>query len=249
LIGFLLSATLNNLLLNLIIMPATPQRIAMANRLDRNLGLLQSGSMITIDITTPAGQKAKFRSTFIGYLPKKYVMVQYPDMSKVGKFSQYITQGIAITVRGLIEGHEGAVVAFMSTVKQTLQIPSRIIVLEFPRSVSLQSLRSAIRIDTDIVSKIKIAKEYWQATMVDISVNGCQILINNGESLMMEKDKSVELVVEDFQGIGDLRFAAKICSYKSQSNGICIGLEFEEKSKKSVIKLLQHTVIADTSSN
>ena len=78
-------------------MAATPKKIALVNRLDRNLGLLQSGSTITIDIATPAGQKAKFRSTFIGYLPKHYVLVQFPDANKLGNFSQYITQGAGIT--------------------------------------------------------------------------------------------------------------------------------------------------------
>jgi c-di-GMP-binding flagellar brake protein YcgR len=226
-------------------MTATPQKVSTVNRLARNLGLLQSGSTITIDIATPAGQKAKFRSTFIGYLPKRYVLIQYPDANKLGNFNNYIVQGAGITVRGLVEGHEGAVVAFVSNVKQTLQIPSRIIVLEFPKTVSLQSLRSAMRIDTDIIAKIKIAKEYWQANIVDISINGCQVLINNGESLVMEKDKSVELIVEDFEGEGNLKFIAEICSYKSQVNAICVGLKFNEKSKESVIKLLHHEVISE----
>jgi len=232
-------------ILSLDIMPATPQEITTANRLDRNLGLLQSGSMITLDIATPAGQKAKFRSTFIGYLPKQYVLLQYPDPTKLGNFAQYISQGMSITVRGLIEGHEGAVVAFVSNVKQTLQIPSRIIVLDFPRSVSLQSLRSAMRIDTDIIAKIRIAKEYWQATIINISVSGCQVLVNNGESLVMEKDKLVDLVVEDFQDLHNLKFFGKICSMKSQANGVCIGIQFENKSKESVIKLLHHAIIIE----
>jgi len=227
-------------------MAAAPQKISMVNRIDRNLGLFQSGSTITIDITTPAGQKAKFRSIFIGYLPKRYVLIQYPDANKLGNFTNYIVQGSGITVRGLIEGHEGAVVAFVSNVKQTLQIPSRIIVLEFPRTVSLQSLRSAMRIDTDIVAKIKIAKEYWQANIIDISINGCQVLINNGETLVMEKDKSVELIIEDFEGQGNLKFIAEICSFKSQVNGICVGLKFDEKSKDAVIKLLHHEVISES---
>lgn len=226
-------------------MPAAPQKISMVNRIDRNLGLFQSGSMITLDISTPAGQKAKFRSTFVGFLPKNYVLIQYPDANKMGGFSRYITQGAGITVRGLIEGHEGAVVAFVSNVKQTLQIPSRLIVLEYPRTVSLQSLRSAMRIDTEIIAKIKIAKEYWQATIIDISINGCQVLINNGESLVMEKDKSVEVVVEDFQSLGNLKFMADICSYKPQVNGLCVGLKFDEKSKESVTKLLHHEVISE----
>jgi len=227
-------------------MSLTPQKIAIANRLDRNLGLIQSGSMITLDIATPAGQKAKFRSTFIGYLPKKYVLLQYPDPNKLGNFAQYIAQGMSVTVRGLIEGHEGAVVAFVSTVKQTLQIPSRIIVLEFPRSVTLQSLRSAMRIDTDIIAKIKVLREYWQATIIDISVSGCQVLVNNGESLTMEKNKLIELVVEDFQDLRNLKFTGKICSVKSQGSGVCIGIHFEDRSKQSVIKLLHHTIVIES---
>ena len=129
-------------------MAEKPSRVETSSRLRRNLALLNAGTPVTIDIATPAGQKAKFRTTFIGYLPKQYVLIQFPEASKLGKFSHYITQGAGITVRGLIEGHEGAVVAFISTVKQTLQIPSRIMVLDFPHTVTLQNLRSSVRIDT-----------------------------------------------------------------------------------------------------
>ncbi len=51
-------------------MPSSPVKIETITRLNRNLGLLQAGSMVTIDIATPAGQKGRFRTTFIGYLPK-----------------------------------------------------------------------------------------------------------------------------------------------------------------------------------
>jgi hypothetical protein len=55
--------------------------IETATRLNRNLSLLHAGSMVTIEIITPAGQRAKFRTTFIGYLPKKYVLIQFPDIN------------------------------------------------------------------------------------------------------------------------------------------------------------------------
>ena len=129
-------------------MSGNSMKMETIGRLNRNLALLNPGAIVTLDMSTPAGQRGKFRSSFIGYMPKNYVLVQYPDSSKLGSFSQYIAQGMGVTVRGLIEGHEGAVVAFVSNVKQTIQIPSRIIVLEFPREVSLQNLRSSMRIDT-----------------------------------------------------------------------------------------------------
>ena len=121
-------------------MPRGPIKVDTSDRLSRNLGLLQAGSMVTLDIATPAGQRAKFKSIFVGYLPKQYVLVQYPDASKMGSFSQHIKQGTSVTVRGLIEGHEGSIVAFASHIKQTLQLPSKLIALAFPKSVSLQQL-------------------------------------------------------------------------------------------------------------
>ncbi|MCI2282914.1 hypothetical protein L3081_05310 [Colwellia sp. MSW7] len=69
-------------------MSVKPTDIDTATRLDRNLALLHAGSLVTIDIATPRGQRGKFRTTFIGYLPKKYVLIQFPDSGKLGKFSQ-----------------------------------------------------------------------------------------------------------------------------------------------------------------
>jgi c-di-GMP-binding flagellar brake protein YcgR len=218
-------------------------KIEVVARLKRNLALLHPGSVVTLDMVTPAGQRGKFRSTFIGYLSKNYVLVQYPDSSKLGNFAQYIAQGMGVTVRGLIEGHEGAVVAFLSSVKQTIQIPSRIIVLEFPREVSLQNLRSSMRIETYIKAKIKIKDEYWASVISDISVSGCQLLINNGEKLTLTGDKPVEIIIEDFQGLSNLKLMAEICNSKVQSDGVMLGVKFSESGKDEVTKLLQQAVM------
>ena len=223
-------------------MAEKPTQVDIASRLSRNLGLFHAGSMVTIDVITPAGQKGKFRTVFIGYLSKQYVLIQYPDNKKLGGFSQYITQGTAVTVRGLIEGPEGAVVAFATTIKQTLQMPSRIMVLEFPRRVTLQYLRSSVRIDTKITAKVKIDKIYWQTTITDLSISGCHLDIINGEKLALAEDKSVEIIIEDFKGLYNINLSAKICNLKQQSQGLSFGVQFEEKSKKNVTNLLHHTV-------
>ncbi len=225
-------------------MAENPIKVETVGRLSRNLALLHPGATVTLDMSTPAGQRGKFRSQFIGYMPKNYVLVQYPDSSKLGRFSQYIAQGMGVTVRGLIEGHEGAVVAFVSNVKQTIQIPSRIIVLEFPREVSLQNLRSSIRIETYIKAKVKIKDEYWVSVISDISVSGCQLLINNGEKLTLTDDKPVEVIIEDFQGLKNLKLEADICNSKIQADGVMLGVKFSDSSKIEVTKLLQQAVIS-----
>lgn len=223
-------------------MPSGPVKVETSSRLSRNLGLMQAGSIVTIDISTPAGQKGKFRTTFIGYLPKHYVLIQFPDSNKLGNFGQFITQGSGVTVRGLIEGHEGSVAAFVSTIKQTLQIPSKMMVLEFPRSLSIQSLRKSVRVDTHIVAKSRVDNKYWQTYITDLSMSGCQLFVENGEAINMNNDKFIEVTIEDFQELSNLKVSGEICSIKSVLNGVSIGVKFNAESKDSVVKLLHHVI-------
>lgn len=223
----------------------SPIKVDVISRLNRNLALLQAGSTITIDVTTPAGKRGKFRTTFIGYLPKQYILIQFPDATKLGSFGQFITQGTNITVRGLIEGHEGAVVAFVSPILQTVQIPSRMMVLDFPKEVGLQHLRNSIRIDTDISTKIKIGDDYWQGSIVDLSIKGGQIYVTNGDQLLLNKEQAIELIIENFKGPSNLKLPATICNSKPVVDGLSIGVQFSDadKNKDSILNLVQHAVI------
>ncbi|WP_206483597.1 PilZ domain-containing protein [Thalassotalea sp. G2M2-11] len=223
-------------------MPSSAVKIETAARLQRHLGLMQAGSTVTIDISTPAGQKAKFRTTFIGYLPKQYVLIQFPDANKVGAFSQFIVQGAGVTVRGVIEGQEGAVAAFVSSVKQTIQLPSKMIVLGFPKTLTMQSLRKSVRIDTDISAKVKIEQKYWQSLITDVSINGCQLLIDNGEEISLVKDTEIEITLDSNNGLANVVLLGEICSIKNVLNGVSIGVKFGDKSRNDVTKLLTQVV-------
>ncbi|MCP4988691.1 MAG: flagellar brake protein [Colwellia sp.] len=204
----------------------------------RNLAYLKAGAPIIIDLSTPAGQKKRFSTTFIGYLPKKYVLVEFPDTGKLGNFSQYIGQGTVVTVRGLIEGRDGAAVAFISTIKQTLQIPSRIMVLDIPDKVTVQQLRSSVRIETQVTAKIKIDDVYWQTTMTNLSVDGGQLDIINGEKLVLTENKLIEIVVETSEEESNIKLNATICNIKQQVDGLSFGVKFNQVSKQQVIELL-----------
>jgi len=227
-------------------MSEQPTKVDTASRLNRNLGLLHAGAMVTIDIVTPAGQKSKFRTVFIGYLPKQYVLVQFPDANKLGSFSKHIVQGNSITVRGLIEGHEGAIVAFVTKIKQTIQMPSKIMVLNFPQTVTLQNLRSSVRIDTKIIAKLKIDDTYWQTTITNLSINGCHLHINNGEKLLLAENKIIEVIVEDFQGASNIKLDADICNIKQLNSGLSFGVKFHETSKDEVTNLLHYAVTLES---
>ncbi|TMM47554.1 PilZ domain-containing protein [Colwellia ponticola] len=209
----------------------------------RNLAYLKAGAPIIIDIATPAGQKRKFNTFYIGYSPKKYVLVEFPDSRKLGSFSKYIIAGTVVTVRGLIEGREGAAVAFISSIRQTLQIPSRIMVLDIPNTVTLQQLRASVRIDTHIPAKVKIDDLYWQTTITNLSVSGGQLDILNGEKLVLAEDKIIEIVVEGNEGESNIKLSATVCNIKQQVDGLSFGVKFNQVNKQQVVELLYLALI------
>ena len=191
----------------------------------------------------PSAQKKQ--EYYNANLPKKYLLIEFPDANKLGSFSQYIGQGTVITVRGLIEGRDGAAVAFISSVRQTLQIPSRIMVLDIPKAVKLQQLRSSVRIDTQILAKVKIDDVYWQTTMTNISVDGGQLDIINGEKLVLAEDKIVNIVVETSEGGNNLKLNATVCNIKQQVDGLSFGVKFNQVIKQQVIELLYLALTPD----
>jgi len=217
----------------------------MPSQVNQQLALINAGSNVTIEVCTPAGQRKKFRSVYIGCLPQEYVMVQFPDNQKLGGFSHYISQGTSITVRGLIEGREGAVIAFMSTISQTVLIPSRIMVLDYPNQITLQHLRSSIRIDTELVAKVKIDNKFWQTTITDLSVTGCHLDIIEGETLVLTENKAVEIIFENYPRLEGLNITANICNIKNQIQGVSFGVKFSDLSKDPISKLLHHIIMVD----
>ncbi|MBL4911436.1 MAG: flagellar brake protein [Alteromonadaceae bacterium] len=218
------------------------KQVTTADRLARHLGLLQAGSTITLDILTPAGQKARYRTTFIGYLPQNYVLIQYPDSNKVGSFAVHIKQGVKTAVRGIIEGHEGAVVAFASKIKQTVLHPIKLLVLEFPNEVGLQSLRHFTRIDTEIKAAIVFNKKKWRVLITDLSISGCQLYIERGEKLALSHEINCPLLIEDYLELGSLELSVSICNIKQLPNAVSIGVSFADKDCKKVKKLLLTTM-------
>ena len=223
-------------------MAVKPTNIDTSAQLERNLALLQAGSLVTIDVVTPTGQRGKFRTTFIGYLPKQYILIQFPENNKLGKFAEYIVPSSSITVRGLIEGHEGAVVAFISTIKQTMQIPSRIIVLEFPSTVNLQNLRSSVRIATDINAKVKIEGSFWKATIANLSIHGCQLSMVNNEKLALSETTTIDIIVADNEGGNNIKLLGAVCNLKQQTEALSFGVKFNEASHDQVSQLLLNSI-------
>ena len=222
----------------------TTKQINTKEGLSKEFKYLLAGTPVNIDIVTPAGKKGRFRTIFIGYLPEQFILIQFPDANKLGSYSQYITQGSQVTVRGLVEGHEASVIAFISTIKQTLSQPSRIMVLNFPDNMVIHNLRSTKRVLTDLTANIALGDNQWQVKITDVSLSGCHIEVSEGGKDELTEGEQIEIVIEATEQ-ENLTIKARVCNVKLFENGVEFGCQFLGEQDNTIEKIVHTALLSE----
>ncbi|WP_394129429.1 flagellar brake protein [Shewanella maritima] len=219
------------------------KRVNTQNGLSKEFNFL-AGTPINIDIVTPAGQKGRFRTTFIGYLPGEFVLIQFPDLNKLGSYAQYFVNGTELTVRGLIEGHEASVIAFVSTIKQTLTVPTRMVALNFPKELTVHNLRATKRVLTELPTTVSLEPQQWSALMSDISLMGCHLIVNKCSDEDIEEGAKITITVKD-NDENNISITAVVCNKKSKGTNIEFGCQFTEQQDDKIEKMIHMALLVE----
>jgi hypothetical protein len=214
----------------------TPQEIT------KSLAKLVAGSQVIVEVNTPAGPSSKFRTTFIGFLPRKFVLLQMPDVSKNLKLSGHIKDSSGCKVRSIVEGHEGAVIAFATKIKIITKMPAAMMVLQMPNEVICQQLRSSLRIDAHITFNCEVKNKPYDGHIVNLSAKGCLLEFDNDPNLSFKDRQPLSLCVE-LAELGKLaHITCEVCNIKNLHNHMHIGVEFTNQPCNAVTALLSHAV-------
>lgn len=219
--------------------PVSTPRESMS--LNQQLSLLAPGTLVTIEVLNTAGEKARCRALYVGNLPQQYLLLQFPDPTKYASLVPLLEPGVGLTVRGLVEGHEGAIIAFRSTIKQQLTTPSRLLVLSYPSQSQLQNLRTTPRIATQIPLILRVDNAQCGATMTDLSNKGCRVLLPANKQLALLNGQQVRLSIKEEEKACELE--ATICNVRFGKTTWTVGLMFAEGAQANATELL-HQIIA-----
>jgi len=208
----------------------------------KSLSMLASGSSIVVELSLLSTKKIKFKSIFIGFLPNQFILIQLPSPGKNPELYTHVKQGVACTIRSLVEGKEGSVIAFITSIELIIKIPTKMLVLNIPKQVALQNLRKRTRIETQLNFETEINQSTIKGIIMNISIDGCLLKITKdhvfekvaGEKLFFSiPDKSFE----EFTSI-----EGEICNIKTTSKFHKIGVKFGmgsiELIKNLLIKIL-----------
>ena len=128
---------------------------------------------LAIDLGCPLfiqckGQKDRFKSRLIGFLPGEYLIIATPNVPGI--------RNILATHEGVLVRyiHQGEVFGFRSDVIGTITAPFSLTFLACPVRVERINLRKAPRIDCHIPATLTAGKQSFSGMILDISIAGCR---------------------------------------------------------------------------
>lgn len=209
----------------------------------KQLSKLPPSSVVVVEVASPVGQKVKFRSIFIGFVPERFVLLQMPDVSKNRRLVNFLVDNAKCTVRALSEGIEGAVIAFNTHIKSLLKTPAPMLVMQIPEKVALQSLRKTTRIETNIDIELFVSKLFYSATMIDLSAYGCLISIDKTLEVNVRVAANIKVKILDksFQNVDEIK--GTIRNIRNQPHAIELGIAFDDTEQLLGKQLLDQVLL------
>jgi c-di-GMP-binding flagellar brake protein YcgR len=206
--------------------------------LSERISLMVSGSWLSLELISPAGQKIKYQCQYVGCINQRFVLVQSPDMQKYSNTLPFLKQGVKITLRGVIEGREGAVIAFSTQLIKNAHSPVPMLILTYPEQLEYLSLRKNPRLSTKLSAKVIVENNELDAIISDISKQGCQLVMAEKSISEVIEDAEVGIKLEDQTLLAESQLTGNIRSAKVRNHMLNIGVSFNEQSESRIAKLL-----------
>jgi c-di-GMP-binding flagellar brake protein YcgR len=209
-----------------------------------SLSVLTPGSPILVEVSIPPSHKIRFKSIFIGFLPKHFMLIQLPDFSRNVELAGNVKQGVACTVRSIVEQHEGAIVAFVTSIERTINIPAKMIILNIPQKVVVRTLRKETRIETQLNFEATVNNSSFKGVMENLSLDGCLLNIKKGKTVVINKDDNITLSITDTALREVTSIKGIVCNLKSSLHIDYFGIKFEEESYEIIKTLLMKVLFS-----
>lgn len=147
--------------------------------MSKKIRQLPPGQRIEIQISG-LNVPARFQTEFVGIVNNRWFIVMMPDSKKYGELRDGLYEGVPIVVRFVLENDNGEIVAFRTDIEYVLAHPTKMLFLDWPKSVESRVIRSGRRFDAFLPVTLDKLDETsvvgsQQGTMMDISESGCRV--------------------------------------------------------------------------
>jgi c-di-GMP-binding flagellar brake protein YcgR len=183
-----------------------------------NIGL---GTQMQIQL---GGMEGPFKSSLVGMVRDKYLMIQLPMMTGI---LNKLFEGNRVTARYI---YSGSVYGFHSTVLAFITKPSPLLFLAYPKIVEILDLRNSKRVDCFFPAHAKIHEEEYKGVILDISTGGCKFSIDTACNVRIPDMEIGESISLSFQLIGrpePRTVLGKVRTTSRDQGRVVVGIQFD----------------------
>lgn len=210
------------------------------------LALIEHGSEMTLNMTTPVGTKFVCHSHLIGVHSDKYIVTEIPQISNQD-LGYYFQEGFWSHIRAISPRGEGAIVVFKSHLLHVIQSPAPMALFSIPSTMQVTQLRREPRFDVYLTGKAISDKHKIDCEIRDISRNGCRFLtsplcktyeVGDTVEIHLQIKSEFNLELDDLVGT--------ICNIQRSTHYARYGLEFSDVGKMNAANLLSNLKFTGT---
>lgn len=172
------------------------------------------------------GQEFKAAGALVGMISDEYLMVRVPAIPGI---LNRLNEGEPVTIRYVYAGN---VYGFTSRVAAFVQKPALIAFIDYPVSVESMNLRKARRMECLFPAKITAEEIEHKGVILDISLGGCRIWIDNetGVSPAIDVGRTVGIRFLLTGMTEDQVIDCKIQNIKKDDRHVEMGLQFDREN-------------------
>ncbi len=176
------------------------------------------------------GLEFKATGVLVGMVPDEYLIIRVPAIPGIlGR----LDEGNSIIVRYVYAGN---VYGFASTVLTCIQKPALMCFLTYPSAVEAVNLRRVQRMDCLLPASVKTDRGEHKAVIVDISLGGCRICLDNDavESSFFDVGQTIGISFHLTCTAEEQVINGKIKNLKRDSKFSEMGVQFDQESEYHV---------------
>lgn len=202
---------------------------------------LAYGCPLQLQFSNGAGQPERFSCRLIGCLPGHSILLSVPKMN--GKLIRF-RPGQQIAIRFMVDNGIGI---FASVVEAQTSDPSPILHVSYPENINFKGIRSATRVAIRqravIVNLTKDSDKVRQGAIVDISISGARIEINEcmgeiGNAIQLGLKINVAGIVRDLSVAAIIRSCINPDSaIPHQGDAFTYGIQIAETDEDRLLLL------------
>ncbi|MBW3695100.1 flagellar brake protein [Vibrio sp. T187] len=213
------------------------QTVSTLNSTDA-LAMVEHGSELTLNVTTPVGTKFLATTRFIGSHSNNCILVEVPQVS-VDDLAYFFQEGFIMTVRALSHRGEGALIHFRSQIQHKLSEPFPLLVISIPSTMQVTQLRKEIRYEVNLGGKVLVNSRRTECEVRDISKSGCRFVTSPTTRPIQVGDQiTIEIVPESQRTPLIAPLHGIVCNLQKSTHYARYGVEFDQLGKASAKSLL-----------